>query len=268
MVFSYIFVKDTSFMRYFVHLSFNGTCYHGWQIQKNAPGVQAFLEDALSRVLGGPVSVTGCGRTDTGVHARDFWAHFDSSGDPLGCDELTYKLNAILPDDIYVYDILPVPENLHARFHAVSRTYRYFMRMNKDPFLKGLSAAPGTYSPLLPDMDLMNRAALLLLGKHDFTSFSKLHSQTGTNNCTITEAYWSVTDLEPGIAPLWVFQVTADRFLRNMVRCMVGSLLEIGKRKKPVEWILQLLEEKNRSLAGNSVSPEGLFLWKVNYDTF
>ena len=253
-------------MRYFVHLSFNGTHYHGWQIQKNAPSVQASLEDALSRLLGESVTMTGCGRTDTGVHARDFWAHFNYTGNPIRCEGLAYKVNAILPGDIYVYDILPVPENLHARFHAISRTYRYFIRRNKEPFIESLTAAPGTYSPLLPDIDLMNKAAELLLGTHDFTSFSKLHSQTRTNICTVTEAYWFSMDLEMGTSPVWVFQITADRFLRNMVRCIVGSLLEVGKGKKPVEWILQLLEEKNRSLAGHSVPPEGLFLWKVNYD--
>ncbi|HQB56308.1 MAG: tRNA pseudouridine synthase A [Bacteroidetes bacterium ADurb.Bin037] len=253
-------------MRYFVHLSFNGTNYHGWQIQKNAPCVQAVLEDAISRVLGETVTVTGCSRTDTGVHAKDFRAHFNYTGNPFQCDVLTYKLNAILPPDIYVYDIFPVPENLHARFHAVSRTYRYYVRRNKDPFLGGLSSAPGTYCQTPPDMEMMNNAAGLLLGTHDFTSFSKLHSQTRSNICTVTEAHWFITHEELGVAPLWIFQVTADRFLRNMVRCMVGSLLEIGMKKKPVEWILQLLTEKNRSLAGHSVPPEGLFLWKVNYD--
>ncbi|HHV04246.1 MAG: tRNA pseudouridine(38-40) synthase TruA [Bacteroidales bacterium] len=253
-------------MRYFIHLSFNGTHYHGWQIQKNAPCVQAYLENALGRILRETVTVTGCGRTDTGVHAKDFWAHFNYTGNPFRCDVLTYKLNAILPHDIYVYDILPVPENLHARYHAVSRTYRYFVRRNKDPFLEGLSSAPGTYTQTPPDPEIMNKAARLLLGTHDFTSFSKLHSQTRTNTCTVMEAYWFVIQTDFGTAPLWVFQVTADRFLRNMVRCMVGTLLEIGMGKKPVEWILQLLTEKNRSLAGHSVPPEGLFLWKVNYD--
>jgi len=253
-------------MRFFVHLSFNGTHYHGWQIQKNAPCVQAFLEDAISRVLGETVTVTGCGRTDTGVHAIDFWAHFNYSGIPLECETITYKLNAILPHDICVHGIFQVSENLHARYHAVSRTYRYYIRRNKEPFLEGVSAAPGTYALTLPNLELMNRAAALFLGTHDFTSFSKLHSQTVTNICAVTEARWFILEQEFGISPLWVFQVTADRFLRNMVRCMVGTLLEVGKGKKPVEWILQLLQEKNRSLAGFSVPPEGLFLWKVDYD--
>ena len=253
-------------MRFFVHLSFNGTHYHGWQIQKNAPGVQAFLEDALSRVLGETVTVTGCGRTDTGVHAIDFWAHFNYSGIPFGCEVITYKINAILPHDICVHGIFQVPENLHARYHALNRTYRYYIRMNKEPFLEGVSAAPGTYASTLPSLELMNRGAALLLGTHDFTSFSKLHSHTRTNICTVTEASWFTKEQEFGINPLWVFQVTANRFLRNMVRCMVGTLLEIGKGKKPVEWILQLLEEKNRSLAGFSVPPQGLFLWKVHYE--
>ncbi|HNR28100.1 MAG TPA: tRNA pseudouridine(38-40) synthase TruA [Bacteroidales bacterium] len=253
-------------MRFFVHLSFNGTHYHGWQIQKNARSVQAFLEDALGRVLRETVAVTGCGRTDTGVHALDFWAHFNYNGKPFGCEALTYKLNAILPNDIHIFGIFHVPENLHARYHAVSRTYRYYIRRNKEPFLEGMSSAPGTYAATPPDLDLMNQGAALFLGTHDFTSFSKLHTQTVSNTCTVTEARWFTQEQEFGMAPLWVFQVTANRFLRNMVRCMVGTLLEVEKGKKPVEWILQLLDGKNRSLAGFSVPPEGLFLWKVHYD--
>lgn len=255
-------------MRYFIHLSFNGTNYHGWQIQKNAPGVQAFVQEALSRILGNSTAVTGCGRTDAGVHARDFRAHFNYSDNPLDCDLLTYKVNAILPQDIHINGIFPVPENLHARFHATGRTYRYFIRTTKEPFLKEFSAAPGTYADKLPDMELMNHAAALLVGTHDFTSFAKLHSTTKTNICTVTEAFWFTTVPEFAIEPLWVFQVTANRFLRDMVRCMVGTLLEIGKKKKPVEWILQLITEKNRSFAGYSVPAEGLFLWEVTYETF
>ncbi|NLA15268.1 MAG: tRNA pseudouridine(38-40) synthase TruA [Bacteroidales bacterium] len=253
-------------MRYFIHLSFNGTHYHGWQIQKNAPSIQASIEEALSRILGSATVVTGCGRTDTGVHAKDFRAHFNYSGNSLDCEVLTYKLNAILPRDIYIFNIFPVPEDMHARFHATGRTYRYFVRQNKEPFLNNVSAAPGTYSTPQPNMELMNQAAAALVGTHDFTSFSKLHSKTVTNLCTVKEAFWFTEVPEFALEPFFVFQVTANRFLRDMVRCMVGTLLEIGKKKKPVEWILQLMKEKNRSFAGHSVPAEGLFLWKVTYD--
>jgi tRNA pseudouridine38-40 synthase len=267
-ILSIIFVKDTSFMRYFIHLAYNGGNYHGWQIQKNAPTVQARIEEALGCILGNTVSVTGCGRTDAGVHAKDFRAHFDCRKNLLDCEQLTYKVNAILPKDIHIYDIYPVHENRHARFDAKERTYKYFIRTGKEPFLHHVSAAPGTYAKQLPDMDLMNKAAALFIGTHDFTGFTKLHSNTSNHICTVTEAFWSVETPDFSVTPMWVFQVSANRFLRDMVRCMVGTLLEIGKEKKPVEWILQLMTEKNRSFAGHSVPAEGLFLWKVAYDKF
>ena len=207
-------------MRYFIHLSFKGTRYHGWQIQQNAPSVQAVLEHALFLFLGETVSVTGCGRTDTGVHAKDFWAHFDYTGNVFERGSVEYKINAILPPDIIIHRIFPVSGDCHARFGATSRSYRYFIRLQKDPFLDDLTAAPGTYSPMPLNVEAMNRASELLTGTH----------------------------------------------LRNMVRCMVGTLLEVGRGKKPVEWILQVLQEKNRSMAGHSVPAEGLFLWKVNYE--
>ena len=253
-------------MRYFIHLSFKGTRYHGWQIQQNAPSVQAVLEHALFLFLGETVSVTGCGRTDTGVHAKDFWAHFDYTGNVFERGSVEYKINAILPPDIIIHRIFPVSGDCHARFGATSRCYRYFIRLQKDPFLDDLTAAPGTYSPMPLNVEAMNRASEFLTGTHDFTSFSKLHSQTGTNICTVSAAGWHTSCPEFASASLLFFEVTADRFLRNMVRCMVGTLLEVGRGKKPVEWILQVLQEKNRSMAGHSVPAEGLFLWKVNYE--
>lgn len=255
-------------MRYFLHLAFNGTRYHGWQIQRNAPSVQACLESALHLYLGDEITVTGCGRTDTGVHARDYWAHFDSAQDVKNRGLFTYKINAILPSDITVLGIFPVPTERHARFDATYRTYRYFLRFSKEPFCDGITAAPGTYGQTPLNITAMNEAAQLLLGTHDFTSFSKSHTQTKTNFCTVTVAHFlsSTPDSPaPYLTPLLVFEVTADRFLRNMVRSLVGTLLEIGRGNRPVEWILQVLEGKSRSLAGNSVPAEGLFLWKVAY---
>lgn len=255
-------------MRYFLHLSYNGQSFHGWQTQQNAPSVQSCLEDALSRYLGENVALTGCGRTDAGVHAKDFWAHFDTEVDVKNASEFTYKINAILPHDVAVHGIIPVPSDAHARYHATSRTYRYYIRQAKEPFLRSLVAAPNTYHCSL-DIAAMNQAAALLVGTHDFTSFSKLHTQTHHNTCTVTNAGWHTEPAQPFATqdtPLLFFEVTADRFLRNMVRCLVGSLLLIGKGRQPVEWILQVLQARDRSLAGHSVPPEGLYLWHVTYD--
>lgn len=254
-------------MRYFLHLSYSGTHYHGWQIQKNAPSVQATLEQALSLLVGEAVSVTGCGRTDTGVHAKDYWAHFDCQLDLKRRGFFCYKINAILPTDIRVFDIFAVSAESHARFDATSRTYRYFIRTAKEPFLDSCSAIPpGCSSQKELDIDAMNRAANNLLGTHDFTSFSKGHTQTKTNICTVTQAHWFYQKSSWSVSEMLVFEVSADRFLRNMVRCMVGTLLEIGRGKQPVEWILQVMDGKNRSAAGNSVAPQGLFLWNITYD--
>ncbi len=254
-------------MRYFIHLSYNGARYHGWQIQKNAPSVQDTLEQALGLLLGETVSVTGCGRTDTGVHAKDYWAHFDCHQEIINRRYLCYKINAILPSDIRVIDIFHVAPEAHARFDATARTYWYFIRTGKEPFRDGYSAlASGCSAATDLDIESMNRAASLLLGTRDFTSFSKGHTQTKTNICTITRAHWFYDTEALNISRLLVYEVSADRFLRNMVRCMVGTLLEIGRGKQPVEWILQVLDGKNRSAAGNSVAPQGLFLWNIEYD--
>ena len=241
--------------RYFIFLAYNGTRYHGWQLQENAHTVQAELNQKLSALLSLPINVTGCGRTDTGVHARSFYAHFDMECAIPDMTQLTYKLNRFLPSDIVVYWIKEVAETLHSRFSAVSRTYRYYIATTKNPFLTGFCM---TYDGAL-NMDNMQQAAKMLKLFDDFTSFSKLHTQTHANICKITESKWQQ---EPG---LLVYTVTADRFLRNMVRAIVGTLFEVGKGKLQPEQIKTIIESKDRANAGFSVPAEGLFLEEVTY---
>lgn len=242
-------------MRYFIYLSFDGTRYCGWQIQPDSPSVQETLEKALSLFLRQDIHVTGAGRTDTGVHARMMVAHFDIP-EPADADWMTSKLNGILPDDIAVQRIVPVAADAHARFDAVSRTYRYYVSLQKTPFLRDYSWR------LLnrPDFDMMNKAAGLLLSTTDFTSFSKLHTDTKTNDCRVTEAHWS--DAGDGT---WVFCITADRFLRNMVRAIVGTLMEVGRGKITLDEFACVINAKDRCRAGDSAPAQGLFLENVEY---
>ncbi len=242
-------------MRYFITLSFDGTAYHGWQIQPNAPTVQETLQQALGTLLRQPVEVVGAGRTDTGVHARMMVAHFDWP-ESLDGVQLTYKLNKLLPRDIAVQHVSSVADDMHARFSAVSRTYHYYLHLGKDPFLCGRSWQ--MYGSL--DFCLMNQAATLLLGFHDFTSFSKLHTDTKTNDCTVTEAHWD--ELAPG---QWCFTITANRFLRNMVRAVVGTLVEVGRHRMTLEQFQDVIDQKDRCLAGESVPAHGLYLVEVKY---
>ena len=242
--------------RYFIHLAYNGANYCGWQIQPQSPSVQAELERCLSLKLGLPVSITGCGRTDTGVHARSYYAHFDLEEPINDCDELTLRLNAFLPPDIVVYRIFEVPSDLHARFDAKSRTYHYQITQTKNPFHQ--NDAYAFYGPL--DLSIMQKAANLLKEYTDFTSFSKLHTQVKTNNCKIMEAQWFDQD------GLLVFRIKADRFLRNMVRAIVGTLLEVGRGRMTLEEFRAVIEQKNRCSAGESVPAQGLFLEAVDYD--
>lgn len=241
--------------RYFISMAFHGGAYHGWQVQQNAHTVQAVLEEKLSLILGMKTNVTGCGRTDTGVHARQFYAHFQVAEPLSGEKGLVYKLNGFLPDDIVVYDIFPVDRDMHARFSAVSRTYRYYISRQKDPFHKDQRYF--YFSAL--HVEAMQGACQHLIGQKDFTSFSKLHTQTATNICTVTSAAWE----QEGY--LLVFTIAADRFLRNMVRAVVGTLLEIGKEKITVVDMKKIIEEKDRTRAGFSVPAQGLFLEKVEY---
>jgi tRNA pseudouridine38-40 synthase len=287
----------TTKQRYFIELCYDGTNYHGWQIQKNAVSVQAILNEKLSTILRQPIETLGCGRTDTGVHAREFFAHFDVGGESsvqspeskdksrvdgpwaiAGTDLSTIEatidhgpstmdfypsdyntyirsINSILPKDIAVKRIFHVAPDAHARFDATLRTYEYHIHFSKDPF-------KNSYSWELrdePDIDLMNKAAAIVMEHTDFSCFSKSNTQVKTNICKITKAEWTVAD--GGI----VFTISADRFLRNMVRAIVGTLIMVGKKEIPPEAVRTIIESKNRSNAGMSVPACGLYLTQVLY---
>ncbi len=242
--------------RYFLKLAYDGTNYHGWQVQVNAHTIQAELEQKIGLMLNETVSVTGCGRTDTGVHAREFYAHFEVKTPILSEKDFVFKINRFLPKDIVIYELFKVEESMHARFSAISRTYKYYISRIKNPFENRFSYF---YNGSL-NVDKMNMAAAILLEFNDFTSFSKLHTQTNTNLCVVSEARWD--SFSEGKL---IFTITADRFLRNMVRAVVGTLFEIGKEKIPPESMFDIIKAKNRSRAGFSVPAAGLFLEKVQY---
>lgn len=240
--------------RYFIHLAYNGQRYHGWQVQPNAVTVQQVLAQSLGHLLGQPVEVTGCGRTDTGVHASSFYAHIEYDG-PRDMGEVAFRINRALPPDIVVYAIAEVVEDAHARFSATARTYNYKVCTRKNPFRQ--------QSHWLVDRPLgvaaMNKAAAVFLHVTDFTSFSKTGTQVKTNNCDVRHAEWQQHDDE------LIFTVTADRFLRNMVRAMVGTLVDVGLGKSTPAEVRQILEAKNRGAAGTSVPAHGLYLTEVRY---
>lgn len=243
--------------RYFIQLSYKGTNYHGWQIQPNAISVQEILTKAFSTLLKEDIEITGAGRTDTGVHALNYIAHFDSQNNQLHSDlKFLYKINSFLPKDIAVHQIRAVKNESHARFDATSRTYNYYIHTKKDPFLTDSS----WYYPHKLDINLMNKAAELLFEFSDFTSFSKLHTDVKTNNCKITEAFWEQNEHK------LIFTITADRFLRNMVRAIVGTLIDVGKNKITLNDFIEIIENKNRSEAGVSVPANGLYLSNITYD--
>ncbi|MBW6492756.1 MAG: tRNA pseudouridine(38-40) synthase TruA [Lentimicrobium sp.] len=243
--------------RYFLHLSYDGSAYHGWQVQPNATTVQYVIESALSLILSTDIQITGAGRTDTGVHARNYYAHFDALLNFSDTDlkQLVYKLNSILPGDIYVYSAFEVIPETHARFSAVSRTYRYYISRRKDPFQ---SLYSWQYKGKL-DIDKMSASASKLKSYSDFGCFSKTGTDNSTNLCSITESYFVEKD------DLLIYHVTANRFLRNMVRAIVGTLVDIGKGKFNPEELDQLILSGNRSYAGESVPARGLFLEEVTY---
>ena len=243
--------------RYFIQLSFNGTNYHGWQIQKNAVSIQSLITKALSLLLKSEISIIGCGRTDAGVHAKEFFAHFDIEKelDDTQRKELTNKLNRFLPKDIVIHQIFPVDASLHARFSAVSRTYKYYITQQKNAFTLDFSF----HFPHELNIELMNKGAEILMKYTDFTSFSKLHSDTATNNCIIKSAKWEEIDGQ------LIFTICADRFLRNMVRAIVGTLMDVGQKKISLIDLKNIIHAKNRCSAGNSVPAAGLFLEKVEY---
>lgn len=244
-------------MRYFIKLAYKGTQYHGWQIQPNAITIQELISNALSKILNiSELNLIGAGRTDTGVHARNFYAHFDIDFQIDNLDLLVYKLNRFLPKDIAIFGIFQVSHSAHARFDALSRTYKYYISAKKSPFLIDSS----WYITGKLNIELMNKAAKYIIGKHDFTSFSKLHSQTNTNICNVMNAKWTQNE------DILVFEVTADRFLRNMVRALVGTLVDVGRGKIDSEEVLKIMDAKDRREAGESVPAHGLFLEEIEYD--
>ncbi len=297
-------------MRYCLSLSYDGCAFCGWQIQPNAPSVQASLEGVLSRLLGCRVAVTGAGRTDTAVHAVNYIAHFDYDGIlPFEAADFTYKLNAMLPREVVVHSVTPVADDFHARFSARRREYTYFIHRRKDPFLRGYSWQCG-YPSL--DFEAMNEACRYLLGTHDFSCFEKTGGDNKTSICTVHEASWhpytpshiqllnteegtvlqihghprpckregpaaagsgrgrseakAICDTVPSAgSDYWYFRIAADRFLRNMVRATVGTLIEVGRGKHGPEWVAELIASGTRGDAGESVPGHALFLNKVEY---
>jgi len=241
--------------RFFIYLSYKGTAYHGWQIQPNGISVQEVLSKALATVLRSEIEIVGAGRTDTGVHAKLMVAHFDFENKIESCEDLTSKLNSVLPIDISISKILTVKPDAHARFDAISRKYEYHLVTSKNVFkTEFANRFVGIH-----DFELMNQAAQLLLEFTDFTSFSKLHTDVKTNNCKITLAEWKNVD------DVWIFTIQADRFLRNMVRAIVGTLLEVGRHKMSLDEFRAVIEAKNRCKAGVSVPAQGLYLVDIQY---
>ena len=241
-------------MRYFIDLAYLGTAYHGWQIQPEAVSVQQVLQEALSKILQQNIEVVGAGRTDAGVHAKQMYAHFDAD---LNCDEKTlqFKLNSFLPKDISIHQLFKVQSQAHARFDACSRSYEYHIVNFKDPFKIDLAY----YLLKQPDIEKMNHAAAMLKDYTNFKCFSKSRTDVKTYNCNITAAFWEQSKDE------LIFHITADRFLRNMVRAIVGTLLDIGLGKNSVEFLKEILKSEDRSMAGTSVPAHGLYLTRIEY---
>ncbi|MBX9807390.1 MAG: tRNA pseudouridine(38-40) synthase TruA [Flavobacteriaceae bacterium] len=242
-------------MRYFIKLAYNGTNYHGWQYQPNASSVQETLNKAVSVVLNSEVNLMGAGRTDTGVHAKEMFAHFDFET-PFEIQSIVHKLNSYLPKDIVVYDIIPVHDEAHARFDATKRTYEYHINTIKDAFLQDGS----WYFHQKLDIDLMNEASKLLFNYIDFQCFSKVNTDVNTFDCTIFEAHW-IQEKDK-----LVFTISANRFLRNMVRAIVGTLVYVGLHKITLSDFEAIIKGKDRDKAGFSVPAHGLYLTKINYE--
>lgn len=242
-------------MRYFIWLSYDGTRYHGWQIQPNGNSVQAELQRGLSLLLKQDIDVVGAGRTDAGVHARKMAAHFDYDGD-YDIDNLAYKLNRLLPHDIAIHRIERVADDMHARFSATARTYHYYIHLRKNPFLWDYSYKPH----FMPDFELMNEAAATLLKYDDFGAFCKAGSDVKTTLCKVTKAQWHQTSEDT-----WYFEITANRFLRNMVRAVVGTLMEVGRHRMTVTDFRHVVEGRLRTQAGESMPAHALYLENVEY---
>lgn len=243
------------FLRYFIELSYNGKMYHGWQIQVNEVSVQETIEKALSVILREDISVVGCGRTDTGVHASQFYLHFDCNQN-LDKEKLKYRMNSFLPRDIAIFRIINVKDEAHARFDAVSRSYVYRISLEKNVFMA--DTALQLFDENI-DVERMNEAAALLLNYEDFKCFSRSKTDVKTYDCNITKAVWNQEGKD------LMFYITANRFLRNMVRAIVGTLLEVGQKKKSLTEFIQIIESRDRTKAGASVKAKGLFLTRVDY---
>jgi tRNA pseudouridine38-40 synthase len=244
-------------LRYFLRISYDGTRFHGWQRQLNGITIQQVLEEALSMMLRTEINLTGAGRTDTGVHAAEFYAHFDLAG-PLetpGKEKLVFRLNSYLGKDIAVHAISPVNPDAHARFSAIARTYRYCIAREPDPFRQSYT----WYLFGTLNLELMNRGAAMIMQTSDFTSFSKVDTDTVTNICKVSYANWATEDTE------LVFTITADRFLRNMVRAIVGTLVQLGRGKITLEDLKRIIDSKDRAAAGDSVPGRGLVLQRIEY---
>jgi len=243
-------------LRYFIYISYKGTSYHGWQVQPNSPTVQQILDESMSVVLNEKISTIGAGRTDTGVHALIFCAHFDSNSSSLDTDnKLIFRLNCYLPEDISVSSIRKVHPDANARYSAISRTYKYYISRTKDPFFNNSS----WYLHGELDISKMNEACNILLNHSDFTSFSKLHSGAKTNICRIYKANWEEQENRV------VFTIRADRFLRNMVRAIVGTMTDLGMGKITIEKFEDIILQKDRCKAGKSAPARGLFLTDIEY---
>lgn len=241
-------------MRYFIHLAYNGTRFCGWQIQPHSPSVQETIESVLTTLLNEKIAIVGAGRTDSGVHASDYFAHFETSVE-ISEQQLLYKMNRMLPYDIVIYKIYAVDNDMHARFSATSRTYTYTITKKKNPF----NIETEYYLPCTLDIQKMNTVCQQLIGTKDFTSFSKLHTDVNNNICTITHAEWQETDNK------LIFSISANRFLRNMVRSIVGTLIDVGKGKISESDFSEIIESKNRQNAGQSIPACGLCLTKICY---
>lgn len=246
-------------MRYFIELAYKGTNYHGWQIQPDADSVQETLNKALSMLLKTDIDIMGAGRTDSGVHAKQMFAHFDFN-EEIESKQLIYKLNSFLPKDIVIFDVFKVADEAHARFDASKRTYEYQIHTRKDAFEND-----GSYQFNLPlDLDKMNEACALLFKHTDFECFSKVHTDVNTFNCTIFEANWTRGAAKQEGHKI-VFTISADRFLRNMVRAIVGTMISIGTEKINLSDFEKIIKSKDRSQAGYSVPAHGLYLTKIEY---
>lgn len=256
-------------MRYRILLSYDGSAFNGWQIQNNAPSVQEYVQHAISILLKEELVLTGAGRTDTGVNAVNFTAHFDTCIPNLDANALGYKLNAILPKEIIVHEIVEAAPDFHSRFDARSREYHYFINRRKDPFMEKFSWQCGYEL----DLQSMNEAASYLTGTHDFSCFEKKGGSNKTSICTIEYAEWetykpahvSILGYRADENDYLVFKIRADRFLRNMVRAIVGSLIEVGRGKQKPEWIKTIIAGRDRSSAGESVPGKALFFNNAEY---